>query len=147
MTNNEYPYPFGQYLDHTRRPYYNDETDYNTNSPSYYEDLARKQGLLEVLSDRIWQYDKILADKLKELDKTMTRYQEIIDGKVRDFDSIIIEKTEKWLNENMEDIITQAVQLVWFGLSDDGYFMAVIPKNWSDVNFDTTNEGQLMLIN
>ena len=47
----------------------------------------------------------------------------------------------------MEGILTQAVQLVWFGLTDDGHFMAVIPENWSDVQFDTTNEGQLMLIN
>lgn len=147
MTNNEYPYPYSQYPDHTRRPYYNDESDYNTNAPSYYDDLANKQGLLETLSNRVWEYDKILAKKLKELDDTMTRYQDIIDGKVKDFDRIIIEKTEKWLNENMEDILTQAVQLVWFGLTDDGYFMAVIPDGWTDVNFDTTNEGQLILIN
>lgn len=147
MTNNEYPYPYGQYPDHTRRPYYNDESDYNTNAPSYYDDLANKQGLLETLSNRVWEYDNILAEKLKELDTRMQYYSDVIDGKVKDFDRIITEKTEKWLNENMEDILTQAVQLVWFGLTDDGYFMAVIPENWHDVNFDTTNEGQLMLIN
>ena len=58
-----------------------------------------------------------------------------------------VAKTEKWLNENMEDIMTQAVQMVWFGLTDDGYFMAVIPENWSEIEFDTTNDGELILIN
>lgn len=131
----------------SRKPRYNANTDYNTNANSYYEDLARKQGLIETLAHRIWEYDQTLYEKLKELQDTLTEYGDILDGKIEDFDNIILEKTEKWLDENMEDILTQAVQLVWFGLTDDGYFMAVIPENWSDVQFDTTNEGQLMLIN
>ena len=128
-------------------PWYNDKADYNTNAPSYYDDLARKQGLIKELANRIWEYDQILAEKLKEVEDTLQHYTDIIDGKVENFDEIIVTKTEKWLSENMEDILTEAVKIVWFGLTDDGYFMAVIPENWSDVQFDTTNEGQLMLIN
>ena len=93
------------------------------------------------------KYYKILYEKLKEVEDTLQEYSDILDGKINDFDQIILTKTEKWLDENMEDILTQAVQLVWFGLTDDGYFMAVIPPNWSDVQFDTTNEGQLILQN
>ena len=130
-----------------RYPRYPDDADYQTNAPSYYEDLARKHELIKKLSNKIWEYDQILYKKLKEVESTLQEYADILDGKVNDFDRIILEKTEKWLAENMEDILTQAVQLVWFGLTDDGYFMAVIPKNWSDVQFDTTNEGQLVLMN
>ena len=130
-----------------RRPRYNDDSDYTTNAPSYYEDLARKTELMKRLAERIWEYDETLYEKLKLVEETLQEYADILDGKIEDFDRIITEKTEKWLDENMEDILTQAVQLVWFGLTDDGYFMAVIPENWSDVQFDTTNEGQLMLIN
>ena len=130
-----------------RYPLYPDDADYQTNAPSYYEDLARKHELIKKLSNKIWEYDQILYKKLKEVESTLQEYADILDGKVNDFDRIILEKTEKWLAENMEDILTQAVQLVWFGLTDDGYFMAVIPKNWSDVQFDTTNEGQLVLMN
>lgn len=128
-------------------PRYPDDTDYTTNSPSYYDELARKQKLIKELAHKIWEYDKILAEKLKEVEDTLQKYADILDGKIEDFDDIILSKTEQWLSENMEDILTQAIKLVWFGLTDDGYFMAVIPENWSDVNFDTTNEGQLMLIN
>lgn len=131
----------------SRKPVYVDDADYTTNSPSYYEDLARKQGLIKELANRIWEYDQILAAKLKEVQDTLTQYANILDGKINDFDQIILDKTTKWLDDNMENIMTEAVQLVWFGLTDDGYFMAVIPENWKDVQFDTTNEGQLMLIN
>src|SRR5699024_5379707 len=124
--------PFRESDFNSRIPRYNDDSDYTTNAPSYYDDLARKHKLLE---------------RLKEVEDTLKEYADILDGKIEDFDNIILEKTQKWLDENMEGILTQAVQLVWFGLTDDGYFMAVIPENWSDVQFDTTNEGQLMLIN
>ncbi len=130
-----------------RKPRYPNDSDYTTNAPSYYDDLARKQGLIKELAQKIWEYDQILAKKLKEVEETMQRYADILDGKIEDFDEIILSKTQKWLDENMEDILTQAVQLVWFGLTDDGYFMAVIPENWSDVTFDTNAEGQLMLVN
>lgn len=132
---------------HSRKPRYNDDSDYTTNAPSYYDDLARKQGLIKELAHKIWEYDQILAGKLKEVEDTLTKYADILDGKIEDFDRIILDKTTKWLDDNMENILTEAVKLVWFGLTDDGYFMAVIPDGWKDVQFDTTNEGQLMLIN
>src|SRR5699024_6109486 len=177
----------------SRIPRYNDDSDYTTNAPSYYDDLARKQKLIKELAHKIWEYDQILHAKLKEVEDNLKKYADILDGKIEyfdiiilnkkkisnkickndhiyknkikenkdnlkkyddildrkieDFDRIILNKTEKWLEDNMENILTEAVKIVWFGLTDDGYFMAVIPENWSDVQFDTTNEGQLMLIN
>lgn len=128
-------------------PRYQDNSDYNTNANSYYDDLARKQGLIKELALKVWEYDKLLHAKLKEVEETMQRYSDLLDGKIEDFDQIILSKTENWLDKNMEGILTKAVQLVWFGLTDDGYFMAVIPEGWSDVQFDTTVEGQLMLVN
>lgn len=129
------------------KPHYPSDADYNTNAPSYLDELARKQKLIKELSLKIWEYDKILYEKMKEIDETLQRYADLLDGKINDFDRIIIEKTEKWLDQNMEGILTKAIQLVWFGLTDDGYFMAVIPDNWKDVQFDTTEEGQLVLMN
>ena len=128
-------------------PRYESDADYTTNAPSYYDDLARKQKLIKELAIKIWEYDQILASKLKEVEDTLTKYSDILDGKIEDFDNIILTKTKNWLDENMEDILTEAVQIVWFGLTDDGHFMAVIPENWKDIQFDTTAEGQLVLIN
>ena len=130
----------------SRVPRYNDDSDYTTNAPSYYDDLARKQKLIKELSLKIWEYDQILASKLKEVDDTLKQYIDIIDGKVEDFDNIILDKTEKWLAENMAEIMSDAVKMAWFGLSDDGYFIAVIPDSWvDDVRFSTSDEGELIL--
>lgn len=130
-----------------RKPRYPSDSDYTTNAPSYYDDLARKQKLIKELAFKIWEYDQILAKKLQEVEETLQKYADILDGKIDDFDRIILDKTKNWLDENMEDILTEAVKLVWFGLTDDGYFMAVIPKGWKDVQFDTSEDGHLMLIN
>src|SRR5690625_4291589 len=130
-----------------RRPRYLRDSEYTTNAPSYYEDLRRKQKLNKELAHKIWEYEQILYKKLKEVEETLQEYADKIDGKIEDYDRIILEKTEQWLDKNMEDILTKAVKLVWFGLTDDEYYMAVIPENWKDVQFDTTREGQLMLIN
>src|SRR5699024_10658358 len=128
-----------------RKPRRSSDLDYNTNAPSYYDDLARKQGLIEELSHKVWHYDKILYRKLKEVEETLKKYADILDGKIDDFDDIILSKTENWLDENMENILHDAVKIVWFGLTDDGYFMAVIPENWSEITFDTSSNDELIL--
>ena len=130
----------------SRVPRYNDDSDYTTNAPSYYDDLARKQKLIKELSLKIWEYDQILASKLKEVEDTLQEYADILDGKIEDFDEIILDKTEKWLSENMAEIMSDAVKMAWFGLSDDGYFIAVIPDSWADdVRFSTSDNGELIL--
>lgn len=39
----------------------------------------------------------------------------------------------------------QCVQLVSFGINDDGYFTAYIPRTWKDIQFFTNDAGQLCL--
>ena len=50
---------------------------------------------------------------------------------------------EAWINRNMERLFSLAAKMVFFGLTDDGYFCAYIPDSWSDITFDTgANYGQ-----
>lgn len=42
-----------------------------------------------------------------------------------------------WINVNMEELISQAVKMVFFGLTQDGYFCAYIPSSWAGIEFDT----------
>ena len=42
-----------------------------------------------------------------------------------------------WIDENMERIISKAIKMVFFGLTEDGYFCAYIPKSWAGIMFDT----------
>ena len=54
-----------------RYPRYPDDADYQTNSPSYYEDLARLQKLFKMLSERIWEYDKEIAEYFRRWEENL----------------------------------------------------------------------------
>lgn len=125
--------------------YLSDDSDFNTNADSYYKDLARKQRLVEELAKKIMEYDKTLEVTLEEIKKVLTEYGDILDGKIETFDKTIFDLVTAWIDENLEDIMYQGTKLVWFGLTDDGHFMAVIPPNWSDIIFDTGEDGTLIL--
>ena len=44
----------------------------------------------------------------------------------------------KWCQENTEEIIAYAIKMVFFGITDEGYFVAYIPDSWNDIMFGTT---------
>lgn len=48
------------------------------------------------------------------------------------------EGIRKWLEVNAIDLIGELVKLVFFGITDDGYFVAYIPESWSEIVFGTT---------
>lgn len=43
----------------------------------------------------------------------------------------------EWVNTNMTGIIYQMVRFVFFGLDDDGHFVAYVPASWEFIHFDT----------
>ena len=44
----------------------------------------------------------------------------------------------KWLSVNAIDLLGELVKTVFFGLTDDGHFVAYIPDGWEDITFNTT---------
>lgn len=42
-----------------------------------------------------------------------------------------------WLESNIAQVLEPFVKQVFFGLTDDGYFCAYVPRTWSEVSFDT----------
>lgn len=94
----------------TRVPFYNDNADYNTNASSYYDDLARKTKLIEILAKRIWEYDEELAKRFEEWDKNLEEFPEDVekllikwmeDGTL---DEIINDNIFNNLNDKIQDI-------------------------------------------
>ena len=43
-----------------------------------------------------------------------------------------------WLKDNAASIIEDWVKMVFFGLTNAGYFVAYIPDSWDDITFKTT---------
>ena len=54
-----------------QNPYYDFDTDYTTNSSSYYDYLAKLKPLIQILAERIYDYDKELAKRFEEWDKNL----------------------------------------------------------------------------
>lgn len=89
-------------------------------SLSYYEVLCKVVNYINKLIDS----DKEIVNDIDELKKDLDTVQEWIDNYDTSFAESIIE----------EYIAT----MVFFGLTDDGYFVAYIPESWDSISFETT---------
>lgn len=97
-------------------------------SLSYYEVLCK---IVDYINNMI-EEDKSYVEDIEELKAEMKEVQTWIDN----FDTSFIE-------ELVQDYIGKVIKNVVFGLSTAGYFMAMIPDNWSDLQFGTVQSGEL----
>ena len=102
-------------------------------SLSYYELLAKIQDKLnEVITseNHLNEWQKAQDDVIAELEALV---QDFINGGYKqDFYKFV----QEWLDENIEEALAKAAHMVFFNLTDDGYFVAYIPQDWAFV-FDT----------
>lgn len=77
----------------------------------------------------------------KQLNITM---QDVIDlqnefeeFKASGFFDYYAEQLEQWIKDNTALLFTMLAKQVFFGLNDEGYFVAYIPDGWQDITFDT----------
>ncbi len=97
-------------------------------SLSYYEVLCK---IVKYINDMINE-DKEYVKDIEELKAEMAEVQKWID----EFDT-------SWIEGVVKEYITKCIKAVSFGLSTSGYFMAIIPDNWSDIQFGTIQNGDL----
>lgn len=93
-----------------RFPIYPDDNDYTTNSPSYYDDLARKQKLIELLSKRIWEYDDEIKEYFRRWEENLeTINEDVIEMMVKWFEDGILDEilNEELLNRKPEIYISE----------------------------------------
>lgn len=100
---------------------YPDDADYTTNANSYYDDLARKQKLIELLAKRIWEYEETLDLTLEEISNRLESYIDendlLMSERLENWDKRIEEMSEEmstlfvtWLNDGtLEQIINHDV--------------------------------------
>lgn len=69
------------------------------------------------------------------VDKLDTFYNEIVSGNYPDY---IVKAFETWMEKNLVTLVGKMVAQVYFGLTQDGYFVAYIPESWDDIKFNTT---------
>lgn len=92
-------------------------------SLSYYELLNR---VVKKLNDVI-DSDTVIIDNVEDLGDRVgsleVSVEELVSG---DYNAII------------EEYLANAIKMVFFGLTDSGYFVAYIPDSWDDITFNTT---------
>lgn len=119
------------------------------NSLSYYEVLCK---VVKYINDLIGN-DKAIYELLGEHGKDIDVLKKQVDylsselEKVKngDYVSLYIDSLSKWIDENLNELVGRIAKFVTFGLDDEGYFVAYIPESWEQVEFDTSDKGELIL--
>lgn len=62
-------------------------------------------------------------------------YDDLMSGR---FPESIKDAFNEWMRKNALDLVGELVKTVFFGLTDDGYFVAYIPESWNDIEFATS---------
>lgn len=89
---------------------------------------------------------KELLVKMDELEAWKTEYEQAYEAYKKMIEDIengtfpesIRNAFSKWMSENALSLVGELVKLVFFGITDDGYFVAYIPEGWDDIIFNTT---------
>ena len=71
----------------------------------------------------------------EEYDQLKALYDALMSG---NFPPEISEAFDRWARQNMPRLVQDMVMSVWFGITDDGYFVAYIPDSWNEIIFNTT---------
>lgn len=103
-------------------------------SLTYYEQLCKMYDRLNEVIENVNGNSEDIA-KLK---KAITKLGELLDSwAAGKFDDVIENEVAKWVEDNVKFIFETYCKQVFFGLTDDGYFCAYVPKSWSEISFDT----------
>lgn len=89
---------------------------------------------------------KELAEALKDIEDETSQfwdaYREMLalidEIESGNFPESIQNAFKKWMSKNAIDLVGELVKLVWFGINDNGYWVAYIPEGWDDIIFNTT---------
>lgn len=111
---------------------YNYEFPYT--DPNLYNDdwLLKKMKELLVKMDELEIWKTEYAQAYEDFKKMV---EDIESG---NFPLSIRNAFRSWMEQNALDLVGELVKMVFFGITDDGYFVAYIPEGWDDIIFNTT---------
>lgn len=109
-------------------------------SLSYYELVGKVVGKLnEVIASNnelagyVGANARDIAQLREDVELLESEFEKVKSGQ---YASLYIEAMKNWIAENLVNIVGQIVKFVWFGLGDDGHFVAYIPTSWRFLTFD-----------
>lgn len=141
-------------------PPYNHISTYNkwmqftpTVPQEYLNSISPQQAIKQLFCElhKLICYSDNLADNINsdhEIIKSLEdAFDRFVDGEFDDYYRGVI---AKWIADNMPSIIAAAVHMVFFGLTEDGYFCAYIPEEWAfvfdtDMDYSSDNYGRIII--
>lgn len=110
-------------------------------SLSYYELLCKVVDYINNLiknQNDIINVLEIQGSDIATLKNDVTFLKEELEKiKNGEYMGVYLQAIEKWIDKNLPTIIQNSVKYIFFGLTDDGYFVAYIPEKWQFISFDT----------
>lgn len=118
-------------------------TDFDFPHTHFYDsDLRELLCKMKMVMGKVQELEEWRVQHEAEYDELKELYDAVMSG---NFPPSIIEAFEAWMSRNAINLVGSLVKHVYFGLTDDGYFCAFIPDNWSDIHFDTITDTDSML--
>lgn len=116
-------------------------TEFTSSIPKLYWNVKSQEQRILALCKQLHKlicYSDMLADHIEIDHADIVELQELFEQfQESGFEEYYEQQIQAWIDAHMADIITQAVKMVFFGLNDDGYFVAYIPDSWNEIVFDT----------
>lgn len=115
--------------------------NYTPEIPNFYYNAKSQEQIVKYLCteyDKLVHYCDTLSDSENETRDAVNKLTELF-RKFQEsgFDDYYKAQIESWIYEHMPNIISEAIKMVYFGLTLDGYFVAYIPESWKQIVFDT----------
>lgn len=101
----------------------------------YDSDLRELLKYVKTLWDRVNKLDTWKVTHEADYEELKKLYDDLMAG---NFTPEMEHALYQWTVRNTVEIIGQAIKTVFFGITDEGYFVAYIPDSWSDITFGTS---------
>lgn len=125
-------------------------TDYDFPHTHFYDsDLRELICKIKTIMGKVESLEEWRREHEPEYQELKELYDAVMSG---NFPPSVVQAFEEWMSRNAIELVGKLVKHVYFGLTNDGYFCAYIPENWSDISFDTVSNfddplfGHLMLM-
>lgn len=153
------PEPYTAFTKYTRtrtlEPYYA-FTKYTPALPQFYWNVKSAEQRIHHMCHelhKLAEYCNYLAENIDPYTEGLAELrQEFEQFKESGFEDYYEQQLHDWIVENAGELIDAEIKLVFFGLTQDGYFCAWIPEKWDEITFDTVADysdplyGRLVLL-
>ena len=116
-------------------------TEFTASIPKLYWGVKSQEQRIRTICEQLHKlacYADFIGDKVNinrtDIDWLMEQFEKF---KESGFDDYYLEQVEKWIDNHLTWLFSEVVKQVYFGINEQGYFVAYIPDGWDDIVFDT----------